>query len=54
MIYKWDKNLGLVDQDGRQIMQCMPVNCSHKFRNTAGKLMVEKLNSIERAKSVKA
>lgn len=46
--YKFDKKDGLVDETGKQILQLLASNCSAKFRVTAGKLLAEKLNTIER------
>jgi hypothetical protein len=47
-MYRWHRQQGVVDADGRQVMQL--VGGTNKFRNICGKLLVEKLNSIERGK----
>ena len=46
---KWDRRLGVVEVDsGKQLLQITSVNCSGKFRNAAGKELVNKLNTIAR------
>ena len=48
--YKWDRTRGVIDAEtGQIILQMESVNCSKKFRNRAGAVLVEKLNVIERA-----
>ena len=48
--YKFDKNVGLVDIEGKVILQLVAVGCSKSFRNTAGKELANKLNGIEQSK----
>lgn len=50
MLYKWNKQYGLTDTDGHQVLQI--VGSTNKFRNRAGKLLAEELNKIERAKEL--
>lgn len=50
MLYKWDKQYGLTDADGHQVLQI--VGGTNKFRNMAGKLLAEELNKIERSKEL--
>lgn len=52
MRYKWDKKQGLLDDQGCQVLQIVSSNCSHKFRNMAGKELANKLNTIEQAKNI--
>lgn len=44
--YKWSDKDGDVREvkTGKQIMSLSAVNCTKKFRNRAGKMMVELLN----------
>ena len=54
MVYKYDKHTSSVrDEQGSQVLLLMCCSCSHKFKHMAGKLLVEKLNTIERSKSLK-
>lgn len=50
--YKFDHHAGLIDLEGRQILQLIPVGCSKKFRDMAGKELASRLNTIEREKEV--
>ena len=45
--YKWDKTDGILDNTGKQVLQIVASNCSKKFRNIAGELLVDCLNSYE-------
>lgn len=48
---KWDKKDGIVDKEtGLQLLQLVTVNCSRKYREMAGKELVNKLNTIARNK----
>jgi hypothetical protein len=45
--YRWNKSLGVTDEAGKQIIQLVASNCTNKFRNIAGALLVEKLNHYD-------
>ncbi|CAJ0701803.1 hypothetical protein LMG19089_02930 [Ralstonia edaphis] len=42
------------DADGRQLMVLMPSGCTKKFRDHAGKTLVDALNAAERDKQFQA
>ena len=46
--YRWHRQDGVLDNDGRQVLQIIAVSCTKKFRHKAGSLLVEKLNVVER------
>lgn len=48
--YKFERGTGLVDLEGKVILQLVPVSCSKKFRDMAGKELANKLNGIEQGK----
>ena len=50
MRYKFDRHRGLVDDFGNCILTLVPVGCSKKFRDMAGKELANKLNGIEQGK----
>ena len=50
--YKFDRHAGLVDEEGKIILQLVPVGCSKKFREMAGKELANKLNTIEQGKEL--
>ena len=52
--YKFDRHVGLVDEEGKIILQLVPVGCSKKFREMAGKELANKLNTIEQGKEAVA
>lgn len=52
--YKFDKHAGLVDEEGKCILQIVAVGCSKSFRVTAGKELANKLNGIEQGKEAAA
>jgi hypothetical protein len=52
--YKFDRHAGLVDLEGKIILQIVPVGCTKKFRETAGKELANKLNGIEQGKEAAA
>ena len=46
--YKWDKKQGVIDAEtGQQVLKLSSINCTNKFRNKVGRVLVEKLNQIE-------
>lgn len=45
-IYRWHTKDGVLGQDNQQRLQL--IGGTKKFRNMCGKLLVEKLNTIER------
>lgn len=45
-IYRWHTKDGVIDQDNQQRLQLL--GGTKRFRNMCGKLLVEKLNTIER------
>ena len=48
---KWSKIEGVVDAEtGKQLLQLVICNCTQKFRETAGRELVNKLNTIARNK----
>lgn len=52
-MYKWDKSRGVVDESGNQILVLLAAGCSQKFRDTAGKALVDRLNDLACEKSAK-
>jgi len=52
--YKFERGTGLVDLEGKVILQLVPVSCSKKFRDMAGKELANKLNGIEQGKEAAA
>lgn len=48
--YKFDRHSGIVDIEGKILLQLVPVSCSKKFREMAGKELANKLNTIEQGK----
>jgi len=48
--YKFDKRSGLVDDEGKIVLQLVAVGCSQSFRVTAGKELANKLNGVEQGK----
>lgn len=50
MKYRYYKDRGLEDENSKQIIILLCVNCTKKFRDEAGKLLAEKLNEKEATK----
>lgn len=48
--YRWHRQDGLLDEDGKQILVMLPTNCTRKFLHMAGKELANKLNTIEQGK----
>lgn len=52
--YKYHPKDGLVDETGKQLLVLLPSNCSRKFCATAGKLLANTLNNIERGNALRS
>ena len=52
--YKFYRHAGLVDEEGKIILHLVPVGCTKKFREMAGKELANKLNGIEQGKEAAA
>jgi len=51
---RWDKKCGIVDaKTGKILLQLAIVSCSKKYREMAGKELVNKLNSVVRGSALK-